>query len=76
MTNRRTSPGPIDVTGDVTMDWHLVNRQQWMNSQRGWTQADWTCACWQRGEAALFADLIAAVDESLRQNDPGEHAIL
>jgi hypothetical protein len=58
------------------MDWHLVNRQQWMSSQRGWNQADWTRACFQRGGAALLAGLIGAVAESLQQDDAGEYSIL
>jgi hypothetical protein len=58
------------------MDWHIVNRQEWRETETVWNQADWTRACWQRGGAALLADLIEAVAKDLGQNGPAEYTVL
>ena len=65
----------IVVTGDVTMDWHLVRRRRLRDSTPLWNPSDQTRACWQRGGAALLADLIEAVAEMLRQDGQGDFAV-
>jgi hypothetical protein len=57
------------------MDWHVVCQKR-KESERGWNQANWTRACWQRGGAALLADVIAAVAEGLRQDASWDYAVL
>jgi len=63
MTDTQDLPKVVVVTGDVTMDWNLAR----FRSPRGdlavrtWWNDDCTRAYWQRGGAALLADLITAV---------------
>lgn len=56
------------VTGDVTMDWNLARTRSSESSRLVWTAEDSTRAYWQRGGAALQADLIEAVAKQLRQS--------
>ncbi len=54
----------IVVTGDVTMDWNLAREREAVSDS--WSVDSCSRVWWQRGGAALQADLIAAVAESLR----------
>jgi len=75
MANPQTSPEVVVVTGDVTMDWHLARWRRLKDGISVWNPEDWTRACWQRGGAALLADLIEAVAEELHQNGHGDFAV-
>jgi hypothetical protein len=59
----------VVVTGDVTMDWNLAHRAGGEDAGTAWTVDDFTRACWQRGGAALLADLIEAVASHLMDVD-------
>jgi hypothetical protein len=56
----------IVVTGDVTMDWNLA--REWDHVSDSWSADTCSRVWWQRGGAALQADLITAIAESLKQN--------
>jgi len=61
MSKKTTSRREVVVTGDVTMDWNLARFQRARGDVvlRMWWSDDRTRACWQRGGAALLADLIS-----------------
>ena len=65
----------VVVTGDVTMDWNIASRRRLEDSAMLWNPENLTRACWQRGGAALLADLIAAVAETLRQDRRADFAV-
>jgi len=62
----------VVVAGDVTMDWHVARGEHSKDGTVAWNPAVWTRACWQRGGAALLADLIEALAEELRQAGQGD----
>ncbi|HXF41123.1 MAG TPA: ATPase, partial [Blastocatellia bacterium] len=62
----KNSAKVIVVTGDVTMDWNLARTRRSDNGGAAWNADDSTRIYWQRGGAALLADLIAAVADGLR----------
>jgi hypothetical protein len=64
MTAKKKSQDVIIVTGDVTMDWHIAREPD--HGDR-WSIDRCSRVWWQRGGAALQADLIAAMIESLKQ---------
>ena len=55
----------IVVTGDVTMDLNLARINRGDRKELTWNPDDSTYACWQRGGAALLADLIAFIAKDL-----------
>jgi len=55
------------VSGDLTMDWNLARAVRSPGGAPGTGSGDTLQACWQRGGAALLADLVEAVAESLQQ---------
>jgi len=55
----------IVVTGDVTIDWNLARINRGTSKELTWKPDDSTHACWQRGGAALLADLIADIAKDL-----------
>lgn len=62
MTSKSTSPRIIQISGDITIDWNIAHKgQTGEGSQQTWNPNDWTKVFWQRGGAALLADLIHAV---------------
>ncbi len=69
MANSPKSPPVALVSGDVTIDWNLARSR---SSQSGgacaWTADDSTRAYWQRGGAAMLADLIKAVAKELNKS--------
>jgi hypothetical protein len=62
MKKATNSPKEVVVTGDVTMDWNLARfrRARADVGLHMWWSDDRTRACWQRGGAAMLADLIGA----------------
>jgi hypothetical protein len=63
MKEAKSKAREVVVTGDVTIDWNLARfrRARADVGLRMWWSDDRTRACWQRGGAALLADLISAV---------------
>lgn len=57
---------PIVVTGDVTVDWNLARLAGDADTPFRWNPDDTARVCFQRGGAALLADLI---EEVFRQRD-------
>jgi hypothetical protein len=57
------------VTGDVTMDWNLARIRRSGDGPSTWSAEDCTRVCWQRGGAALLADVIDAIAKDLRESD-------
>jgi hypothetical protein len=55
----------IVATGDITMDWNLARINRGANKELTWNPDDSTHACWQRGGAALLADLITVIAKDL-----------
>jgi hypothetical protein len=53
------------VAGDVTMDWNLARNGQTRKATSVWNPNDKVDICWQRGGAALLADLLDRVSADL-----------
>ena len=56
------------ITGDLTLDWHILNQYHHQGNKVGWNSKLWTRACSQIGGAGLLADLIertATLDSSI-----------
>ena len=64
----------IVVTGDVTMDWNLA--REWDNVSDSWSADSCSRIWWQRGGAALQADLIVAVAEALKKDGHADFKLL
>lgn len=75
MSESSHSHGLVVVTGDVTIDWNLARTRSSTSGAAVWTAADCTRAYWQRGGAALLADVIEAVAERLRQEGQADYAV-
>ena len=58
----------IIVTGDITMDWNLARTRRSKGEQTFWSADDTTRAFWQRGGAAMLADLIEAIASDLQKD--------
>lgn len=56
---------PVVVTGDVTVDWNITRLVPDGGAQPPWSAGDTVRACWQRGGAAMVADVIAAMTRQL-----------
>ncbi len=61
MSNTHDPQKVVVITGDVTMDWNFARTRSSESSRVAWTAEDCTRTYWQRGGAALLADLIEAV---------------
>ncbi len=72
---KKNSPKVIVVTGDVTMDWNLARTRRSDDGAAAWNADDCTRAYWQRGGAALLADLIDAVAAELRQAGKADYSL-
>src|SRR5512137_2891288 len=68
MKNPRAEKSVI-VTGDITMDWNLARTRRFRSAQPFWSASDTTSIYWQRGGAAILAELIAAVARDLQRSD-------
>jgi len=55
----------VVVTGDMTMDWNIARIHRGDHLRSSWNADDVSRACWQRGGAALLADLIQAIADQL-----------
>jgi hypothetical protein len=56
----------IIITGDITMDWNLARTRRSKNDMFFWSSDDSTSTTWQRGGAALLADLVEAISRDLQ----------
>ena len=63
----QNKPYRIVVTGDVTMDWNLAYLSSSPDDHPNWNPSDRTTVSWQRGGAALLADLLTQVAARIGQ---------
>ena len=75
MPSSQRSPKVI-VTGDVTMDWNLARIRRLKEQLPTWNADDRTRASWQPGGAAMLADLIEAVADTLRRDGEADWTTL
>lgn len=68
MNSGRAGPHVAIVSGDVTMDWNLARIRKLDHGALEWNADDCTRSNWQRGGAALLADLIGAVAQQLNES--------
>lgn len=66
--NKQQGTKIIVVTGDITIDWNVARIQRRDIPAHVWNADDLTCACCQRGGAAMLADLIKAVTKDLSES--------
>ena len=62
----------VVVTGDITLDWNLALSRRPESQGHAWEPADCSRLRWQRGRAALLADLIEGVVAPIRDRVPYE----
>lgn len=61
MVRERDSSNVVIVAGDVTIDWNLARTRRDKSDGSAWNADDSTHAYWQRGGAALLADLVEQI---------------
>jgi hypothetical protein len=66
----------VVVAGDVTMDWNLAQAERSDDATMGWIAGGRTRTCWQRGGAALLADVVSATAAELRQAGLADYRVL
>jgi hypothetical protein len=57
----------VIVTGDIAMDWNLARTRRSRNDASFWSADDITNTTWQRGGAALLADLVDVITRDLQK---------
>lgn len=57
----------IIVTGDIAMDWNLARTRRSKSDVSFWSADDTARTTWQRGGAALLADLVEAIGKDLKK---------
>jgi RyR domain len=65
----------IIVTGDVAMDWNLARTRRTRSDVSFWSADDTTRTTWQRGGAALLADLVEAIAKELQKSGASQFFI-
>ena len=65
MTEKRKHSKVAIVTGDVTMDWNIATSQGVKGGTLNWNLEPCSRAYWQRGGAAMLADLMTAIATTL-----------
>ncbi|MEY2396564.1 MAG: hypothetical protein QOF94_2909, partial [Acidobacteriaceae bacterium] len=76
---RRSKHDPskvVVVTGDVTMDWNIARIRRGDHPKSSWHADDTTRAHWQRGGAALLADLVQTIAQQLERDGATRYRIL
>lgn len=73
--NKQQGTKIIVVTGDVTIDWNVARVQRSDIPAHVWNADVLTCACCQRGGAAMLADLIKAVTRDLSESKPARFEV-
>ena len=71
-----SDPREVVVAGDVTMDWNLARTERSDDATMGWIAGGRTRTCWQRGGAALLADVVSALAGELRQAGLADYRVL
>jgi hypothetical protein len=66
----------VVVTGDVTMDWNIARIRRGDHPKSSWNADDTTRAHWQRGGAALLADLVQTIAQQLERGGATKYRIL
>ena len=57
----------VIVTGDIAMDWNLARTRRSTSDTSFWSADDTARTTWQRGGAALLADLVEAIARDLQK---------
>src|SRR5947208_2887196 len=70
------SSNVVVVTGDVTMDWNIARIRLGDHPKSSWNADDTTRAHWQRGGAALLADLVETIAGQLDQDGGTRYRVL
>ncbi len=65
----------IIITGDITMDWNLARTRRSRNEVSFWSADDTSSINWQRGGAALLADLVTAIAKDLQKDGASQFSI-
>ena len=76
---RRSKHDPnkvVVVTGDITMDWNIARLRRGDHPRSSWSADDFARAHWQRGGAALLADLVDAIARELERSGATRYQIL
>ena len=73
--NNPKSDKTIIITGDVTMDWNLARTRRSRNDISFWSADDTTSSTWQRGGAALLADVVEVIAKDLQQSGVNQFSI-
>src|SRR5512141_2380404 len=58
------------------MDWNLARTERSDDATMGWIAGGRTRTCWQRGGAALLADVVSALAGELRQAGLADYRVL
>ena len=66
----------IVITGDIAMDWNLARARRSKSDAPFWSADDTTSTTWQRGGAALLADLVEAIARDLPREGAPAFSIL
>ena len=75
MSDAQDAPKVVVVTGDVTIAWKLARMRHSKDGGWVWHGNDRTRAGWQRGGAAMLADLIEEVATQLRQSGQAQYEV-
>ena len=75
MDMRQSDKKVMVVTGDVTVDWHIVRITGGQERKKQWTAEDCTRACRQPGGAAMLGRLLEVVMEKLHLDNPGHFSL-
>ena len=65
----------VIVTGDIAMDWNLARTRRSKSDTSFWSADDTTSTTWQRGGAALLADLVSVISAGLQKSTPNQFFI-
>ena len=65
--NTKPSDQTIIITGDIAMDWNLARTRRSTSDTSFWSADDTARTTWQRGGAALLADLVEAIARDLEK---------
>jgi hypothetical protein len=66
----------VVVTGDVTMDWNIARTQRLGNDGKTWNAQDSIRTYWQRGGAALLADLAVDIAAEIKKSGNGTWQVI
>ena len=73
--NKIKSDRTIIVTGDIAMDWNLARTRRSRNDASFWSADDIANTTWQRGGAALLADLVETIARDLQKSGTPDFSI-